>query len=51
MTNVTNTTMKKMTYSERLKHYEEEKKRLDSIGLTPFEYENMIRSLARKWRV
>lgn len=51
MTNVTNTTMTKMKYSDRLRNYEEEKKRLFSIGLNPFEYENMVRALARKWRV
>lgn len=46
-----NTTKKTEPYSERIRHYAEEKRRLDSMGLDPFEYENFVRVLARKWRV
>lgn len=40
-----------MTYTERLKRYEEEKKKLMSMGLSAREYEQAIRLLAEKWRV
>lgn len=40
-----------MKYYDRLKHFEEEKKRLKALGLTPFEYEKLLRAAARKWRI
>ncbi len=40
-----------MSYHERLKHYEEEKALLKSMGLDPFEYEKLLRKAAEKWRV
>lgn len=41
----------RMTYNDRLREFEREKKSLDAMGLNPMEYEQMIRALARKWRV
>ncbi len=40
-----------MSYSERLRRYEQEKRRLQSMNLTYREYEKALRELARKWRV
>ena len=40
-----------MTYSDRLKHYEEEKSLLMQMGLDPFELERLLRKAAEKWRI
>lgn len=40
-----------MSYSERLRHYEEEKRLLQEMGLDPFEYERLLRMAAKKWRI
>ena len=40
-----------MKYEERLKKYEEEKRKLMELGVSPQEYEKAIIALARKWRI
>ena len=40
-----------MSYEERLKKYEEEKRQLWSSNLTVKEYEKAIRKLAKKWKI
>ena len=40
-----------MTYNERLRRYEQEKRRLQSMNLTCREYEKALRELARKWNI
>lgn len=40
-----------MKYEERLKRYEEEKRRLLESGISPLKYEKAIIELARKWKV
>lgn len=42
---------KDMNYAERLRHYEEEKRLLQEMGLDPFTYEDLLRKAAEKWRV
>jgi len=42
---------KDMNYAERLRHYEEEKALLQSMGLDPFEYERLLQKAVKKWRV
>ena len=41
----------RMTYTERLMRYEEEKRLLQAMGLDPFEYERLLRKAAEKWRI
>lgn len=40
-----------MSYDERLRRYEEEKRKLMNSGISAREYEQAIRLLAEKWRV
>lgn len=40
-----------MSYNDRLKEYEKEKKKLLNAGLSASEYQKAIIALARKWRV
>lgn len=40
-----------MSYEERLKCYEEEKRQLWKTHLTVKEYEREIKKLARKWKI
>jgi hypothetical protein len=40
-----------MSYEERLRKYEEEKKKLREENLTEFEYFRKIKALADKWRI
>jgi hypothetical protein len=41
----------RMTYNERLRRYEEEKRLLQAMGLDPFEYERLLRKAAEKWGI
>lgn len=40
-----------MTYSERLRRYEEEKKELFRICSDSKEYEQRLQEISRKWKV
>lgn len=40
-----------MTYNDRLREYEREKRKLQAAGLSWKEYEIAIRKLADKWRI
>ena len=40
-----------MSYTERLKCYEEEKRQLQNTNLTVKEYEKAIKKLADKWKI
>lgn len=40
-----------MTYSERLRMYEAEKRAIQSQILTSKEYEKKIREIAKKWNI
>ena len=40
-----------MSYNDRLREYEKEKKKLMSSGISAAEYEKAIIALAKKWRV
>ncbi len=43
--------IKKMTYSERLRYYESEKRQLWNTNLSAKEYEKEIKKLADKWKI
>ena len=38
-------------YDERLYQYEQHKRRLQTAGLTPTEYDRQIRALAKKYSI
>ena len=40
-----------MTYAERLKSYENEKRQLWSTNMTPKDYAKALKQLAKKWKV
>ena len=40
-----------MSYQDRLKRYEQEKKKLQHQDLSPEEYMKAIKKLADKWRI
>lgn len=40
-----------MSYNDRLREYEKEKRKLMSAGLSASEYQKAIIALARKWRI
>lgn len=40
-----------VSYADRLSSYEQQKRRLQTAGLTPTEYERQIRELAKKYRI
>ena len=40
-----------MSYQERLKKYEEEKRQLQNTNLSAKEYEKEIKKLADKWKI
>ncbi len=40
-----------LTYQERLRKYEQEKRKLQQQNLTSYEYMQAIKHLAEKWRV
>lgn len=42
---------KKMTYEERIRAYERQKKTASLVCKTPEEYENMVKTLAKIWEV
>lgn len=40
-----------MSYQERLRRYEMEKRELQNMDLSPRQYEILIRQLADKWKI
>ena len=40
-----------MSYNDRLREYEKEKKKLLNSGISAAEYQKAIIALAKKWRV
>lgn len=40
-----------MSYEERLRHYETEKRQLWSTNLTVRDYEKALKKLAEKWKI
>ena len=40
-----------MSYQDRLQRYEQEKKKLQQLNLSPEDYMRAIINLANKWRV
>ena len=43
--------MKRLSYRKRVREYEREKQLLQLLNLTPEEYEERIKALARKWMI
>lgn len=41
----------KMSYTERLRHYEAEKKELEGLSLSASEYRRQVIALAKKWNI